>query len=145
MYAHIKCTNCKNEYDQVNWKMGNCCGACGSSHVVVNQTMGVPLVDTPQPPDSAEKLISTIRKSEAIREASLKLLRASDSAAAAVLAMGGIRYEAITDGMHREIVRQMRRLNDIARELNQMADAIEWDVDATKTIAIQIKNDEEVN
>jgi uncharacterized protein Yka (UPF0111/DUF47 family) len=85
-----------------------------------------------------------MKKSEAIKEAAVKLLGASDTAAAAVMRLGGIRMHALEDGPAKHIIRQMRKLNEVAKELHDLAENLDWDIDETKTITNEVKQIEEV-
>jgi uncharacterized protein Yka (UPF0111/DUF47 family) len=86
-----------------------------------------------------------MKKSDAVKEAFGKLLGASDTAAAAVMRLGSIRIQALEDGPAKYIIRQMRKLNEVSRELHDMAKQLDWEVDDTKTIGSEIKNIEKVN
>jgi|WetSurMetagenome_2_1015567.scaffolds.fasta_scaffold394705_1 hypothetical protein len=85
-----------------------------------------------------------MKKSEAIKEAAIKLAGAADTVESAAQRLSGIRSHAITDGYEKQIIRRIRNLMDIARELRDMGNYLDFDVDETKTIKSTIKNDEEV-
>ena len=55
----------------------------------------------------------------------------------AVDTIGSCPRQAMTDGVVRESIRMMRKLEDMAMEITHLSDCLDWEIDESQTIAME--------